>query len=365
MTSRTRRWLLAFVAVAALAAGSAYAWRGEIAVALMKRTIASNLKSDPIAALPDGLHVGLCGAGSPFADALRGGPCVAVVAGRRLFVVDAGDGSARTLQLMGLAPGAVEAVLLTHFHSDHIDGLGALMLQRWIEGSHKTPVPVHGPPGVEAIVAAFNTAYTPDRGYRIAHHGLVVAPPGGFGGMPKGFTIGAGRTDVVVLESEGLSITAFRVEHSPVEPAVGYVFTYKGRKLVISGDTAANVNVEAAAKGADLLVHEALAPNLVRLVGDSAKEAGRPNIAKVMYDIVDYHTTPEQAAAIAERAGVGYLLLHHIAPALPVGALEGPFLGKARNIYRGPIRVGRDGDLISMPAGSKSISHTNRLRWTR
>jgi ribonuclease Z len=236
------------------------------------------------------------------------------------------------------------------------------MLQRWVGGARKEPVPVHGPPGVEVIVSAFNAAYTPDRGYRIAHHGMAVAPPAGFGGSPKAFALGDARAETIVLDSEGLKIAAFRVDHSPVEPAVGYVFTYKGRKLVISGDTNANANVEAAAKGADLLIHEALAPNLVAIVRDAAKEAGRQNIAKIMHDIIDYHTTPEQAAAIAERAGVGYLLLHHIAPALPLGALEGPFLGKARSLYRGPIRVGRDGDLVSLPAGSKSIAHTNRVR---
>jgi ribonuclease Z len=80
-----------------------------------------------------------------------------------------------------------------------------------------------------------------------------------------------------------------------------------------------------------------------------------------MHDILDYHTTPEQAAEIATRAKVKLLLLYHIVPPLPLSALEGPFLGKAREIYSGPLSVGRDGDLVSMPAGSTEVTISNRL----
>ena len=111
-----------------------------------------------------------------------------------------------------------------------------------------------------------------------------------------------------------------------------------------------------------MLIHEALAPNLVGLVGEAALKAGRTNVATIMRDIVSYHTTPEQAATIAQRAAVGYLLLHHIVPPIPFEALEGPFLGRARSLYKGPLRVGRDGDFVSLPAGSKAIDVSNRLR---
>src|SRR5690606_20292256 len=146
----------------------------------------------------------------------------------------------------------------------------------------------------------------------------------------------------VVVDDGGLKITAFAVHHAPIEPAVGYRITYKGRTAVISGDTTPTPSVEQAAQGADLLVHEALSPKLVGILEDGARKAGRDKLAKIMHDILDYHTTPEQAAEIAARAKVKALLLYHIVPPLPVGALEGPFVGKAREIYSGPLWVGAD-----------------------
>ena len=131
-----RRAKVALWISALLALACALAWwqRGPLTVALLARHVtALTASADPLAALPDGLHVGLCGAGSPFPDDLRSGPCTAVVAGRRLFIFDAGSSAARNIARMRLNAGQIEALFLTHYHSDHIDGLGELMLQRWIQ----------------------------------------------------------------------------------------------------------------------------------------------------------------------------------------------------------------------------------------
>ena len=353
------RWIIALVAILGLVAGGAYAFRGDIALALMERVLERNMASDAVAALPDGLHVGLCGAGAPMPAADRGGPCVIVIAGKRMIIVDSGTGGVRTLARMGFQAGQIERVLLTHFHSDHIDGLGEMMLQRWVAGGQSDPMPVHGPAGVERVVAGFNDAYALDQGYRVAHHGAETVPPAGFGGVAQPFALDGG--EAVVIDDGGLKITAFAVEHAPIEPAVGYRVTYKGRTAVISGDTKASAAVEKAAAGADVLVHEALSPALVGMIGSAAKKAGRDKLTKIMADILDYHTTPEEAAEIAARAKVKRLLLYHIVPPLPVSALEGPFLGRARELFSGPLSVGRDGDLVSMPAGSTEVSLANRL----
>ena len=158
-----------------------------------------------------------------------------------------------------------------------------------------------------------------------------------------------------------LKIRAFTVDHTPVSPAVGYIVEYKGRRAVISGDTAISPRVENAARGADLLVHEALSLRMVGLQKAAAERTGRANLVKILADITDYHADPEAVAALASRAKVRYLLLTHIVPPLPVRALEGPFLGDSRKAFSGPIRVGRDGDMISLPAGSDDIRLSRRL----
>src|SRR5262245_66040233 len=132
--------------------GAAYLDRGDISVALMRRVAANSIFSDTVSTLPDGLHVGFCGTGSPFPSPTRSGPCTAIIAGPRLFIVDAGRGSADIIARMGLQSGRIDAVLLTHFHSDHIDGLGQLGELHWLAGGSHSPLVVIGPTGVERVV---------------------------------------------------------------------------------------------------------------------------------------------------------------------------------------------------------------------
>ena len=350
-----RRKALVALAVVALLAGLGYWKRADISARAMQKLADRRLAVQPLAGLADGLHVGLCGAGSPLPDPRRSGPCTVVVAGQRMFLVDAGSAASRNIAGMGFNPGDLEALFLTHFHSDHIDGLGEVMLQRWAGGSHADPLPVYGPPGVEGVVAGFMQAYAPDEQYRVAHHGPQVVPPSGFGGAPHSFDIAAPGGRVLLLSEPDLEIVAFGVNHEPAHPAVGYRIRYKDRTVVLSGDTIKSPAVEREARGVDVLVHEALSMPLVAILQRAAANAGKANIAKIFADIPGYHTTPEQAAGIARDAGVGFLLLNHIVPALPLPGLEAAFLGESRGIFRGPIRVGVDGDFISLPAGSKAI----------
>lgn len=334
--------------------------RAPIALRVMERGLARNMAADPIGDLPDGLHVLLCGAGGPLPDPVRSGPCVAVVAGGTMVVVDAGSGGARNLQRTGFVPGRVSAVLLTHFHSDHIDGLGELAMLRWTGGGHAEPLPVHGPPGVEEVVAGFVSAYRQDAGYRVAHHGEETVRPAGAGMTAAPFALPAPGEAPIVWSGGGLEVRAFVVDHAPVEPAVGYRFDYQGRSLVVSGDTARSANLEAQAKGVDLLVHEALAPELVARMNAAAAAAGRGNLAKIMSDIPDYHTSPVEAAGIAQAAGVRHLLFYHVVPALPVPGLDRAFLAGVSDVFDGGITLGRGGTLISLPAGGERVAVSRR-----
>lgn len=350
-----RRALVTIALVLAVGAAVLYAFRGPLALRLMERVVARNMTSTLLDELPPGLHVALCGAGSPLPDADRSGPCVAVVAGGRLYVVDSGSGAARTLSRLRLPPGRLQAIFLTHFHSDHIDGLGELMLQRWAGGAQSSPSPIHGPEGVERVVAGFNEAYAQDFTYRIAHHGEDVVPAGGAGGVALPFAVPADGEARVVLRDGDLTVTAFRVDHAPVHPAVGYRFEHAGRSVVISGDTAKSDNVIRFADGADLLLHEALSPRLLGVVQRGAAAAGQANIEKITVDILDYHATPVEAAEVARAAGVGHLLLYHIVPPLPVAPLADVFLDGVAAAWDGPVTLGRDGTMVRLPADSRAI----------
>jgi len=220
---------------------------------------------------------------------------------------------------------------------------------------------VIGPPGVERVVAGYSEAFALDNSYRTAHHGDAVAPPEIGGMTAEPFSFPQGADSIVVLDDGGLRITAFEVDHSPAEPAVGYRFDYKGRSLVVSGDTTYSPVLVRAAEGADLLIHDALSPELTKLIEDAARASGLPARAKIFADIPDYHASPSEAADAARKAGVLALALTHIVPPLPLKALEGPFLGDASERFTGPLWIAQDGDLYSLPTGAKGVERSNMI----
>ena len=299
--------------------------------------------------LPDGLHVFVCGSGSPMPDANRAGPCLAVLAGREGYVFDVGSGSDRKLGAMGFPMDRLEATFLTHLHSDHFDGLGALMLQAWMAGGRNTPLPVYGPEGTDRVVDGLMTAYGIDRGYRIAHHGPEVARPGGFGGIATDID------ETFTFEGNGLTIRALRVDHAPIDNAFAFRLEYKGRSVVISGDLKYSKEFARFAQGADLILHEALNPAMVGKLGETLAARGNDDGAKIMADIPDYHTTPEEAARVAQLAGAKALVLYHLVPAPPARLTEPAFLGDAKQNFDGQLELADDGMLISLPAQSQQV----------
>ncbi len=351
---RSAKWLLVLAGVAISGILAVRHYQADIGLMLFQRAVDARVGRDNTASLPDGLHIGLCGTGSPLPNADRAGACTVVMAGKHIYVVDAGEGGARNIALMGIPNGKIDGLFLTHFHSDHMDGLGPMMLLRWTGSSAKAPLAVYGPTGVDAVIAGFNAAYAQDNSYRIAHHDEDIVPPSGAGATAMPFAMDGDST--VVLEKDGLTVTAFKVDHDPVSPAVGYRFDYKGRSVVVSGDTAKSAVLERVAKGADILLHEALQPKLVTKMTAALDKKGLGNTAKITKDILDYHASPEEAADSALKAGVGQLVFTHIVPPFPSRFFNPAFLGDAPKRFKREIVVGEDGMLFSLPAGSKSIS---------
>ena len=333
--------------------------RGWIAQRAFDRALDQSVGVDQSAELGDGLHAYVCGSGSPMPDANRAGPCIAVLAGQQAFVFDAGSGSIRKLMRMGFPMEKLQGVYLTHLHSDHIDGLGELMLQAWIAGSRSSPIPIHGPAGTDKVVAGFTEAYATDEGFRVAHHGPKIANPAGYGGTAQIIALPDGTDSQVVYDSAGVRITVIRVNHAPVAPAFGYRIDYKGRSIALSGDTVYAPSFVTAARGADVMFHDALNKDLIAAMGAKLATRGHPNTAQIMRDIQSYHASPEDAARAAKEAGVQALVLYHLVPPVPAGLIGPLFMGKAPSIFGGTLKLAEDGMIVSLPAASHAVNFSS------
>lgn len=321
---------------------------------VMRQVIARRMT--PKSLTGDGaLRVATCGTASPLPHPTRAKACTAVVAGGRLWVVDTGQGSWNRFALWQVDGRDVGGILLTHFHSDHIGDLGEFNLQTWVAG-RPGPLRVFGPPGVERVVTGFSEAYALDSQYRVAHHGAALLPPDA--GRMEAHAVGGpaqGAGPNVVLREGDLTITAFAVNHEPVAPAYGYRFDYRGRSVVVSGDTTKSASLIAAAKGADVLVHEAQANHIVALMHEAADQVGRTRVAKILGDIPSYHSSPVQAAEAANEAGVKLLVLTHLTPPPPNGLAEHAFVRGIDRVRPNGWVLADDGLLVTLPAGSDQI----------
>ena len=226
---------------------------------------------------------------------------------------------------------------------------------------------VYGPPGIERVVAGFNEAYAIDNSYRTKHHGAAMLPPGAANLVAVPITIAADTTTAPVFETQGLKVTAVRVKHEPANPAYGYRFDFAGRSVTVSGDTIYDEDLARAAQGSDVLVHEALSPQLVGIMRDEMLAAGRPRPAKIMHDIPGYHTTPVEAARIANLAHVKLLIYTHLLPILPNGIAIRAFLKGVSDVRPDGVRVGHDGLIVRLPGGGSDVLvgdvESTKLSW--
>lgn len=304
----------------------------------------------------DALHIVFCGTGSPLPDAERGQACIGVFAGGRFFLIDAGGGAAEKIAALQMPIGALSGVLLTHFHSDHIAGLPNIVLQSWAQGRHE-PLKVYGPAGVKQVTDGFSAAYALDSVYRTAHHGAEIMPPSGARYAPQPVPLLNDFSEAVVLEEDGLKITAFRVGHAPVDPAYGYRIDYKDRSVVFSGDTVKHPNVVRHGKGADVMVHEALAPHMVETLARGI-EPRLPDTAQILRDTLTYHTSPVEAAEAANEAGAGLLVYSHVVPPLPNALARSIFLRGVSEVRAVNVEIGRDGLYLKLPVNSSDIQES-------
>jgi ribonuclease Z len=334
--------LLAIVAVVA------YVERGPILERLIRRQIDHTLQRVDNSLMTDGkIHVILCGTAAALPDPDRAGACTAIIAGDQFWLVDIGPSSWRNVDVLNLPISKLSGILLTHFHSDHINDLGEAITQSWIAG-RKTPLDIYGPQGLNDIVAGYQQAFSHDKHYRVEHHGADYMPPAGAEAVAHPLPTPKGIDAEPVFERNGLKVSVFKVDHAPVDIAFGYRFDYRGKVVVISGDTKKTESVIHNAQNADLLIHEALASKMTNRASARAHELGMDRIAKMAIDVRGYHATPVEAAEVAESAHAKKLLLTHIFPPLPNALAKHLFLEGTAEAYHGPLILGADGTRVDI-----------------
>lgn len=281
------------------------------------------------------MRLTLLGTGCPVVSLDRYGPATLVRADGAAVLVDCGSGVTQRLVAAGCPGRDLDAVLLTHLHSDHLVDLYQLIVSSWHQGRNR-PQRVFGPPGTRAYVTGLMDLWAAERAQRIAHE----ARPSTRGLEVEVTEIADGWT----LDLEGLEIAGFAVDHRPVRHAFGFAFAHGGKRLVISGDTRPCPALEAAAQGADLLVNEVFIHREMPVVAGVRS-------AETVANVGAYHTASTEVGKLAERAGVRLLALTHFVPPDCDGQA---LLAEVAADFRGPVVVGEDLMTFDLAAGTLS-----------
>lgn len=267
------------------------------------------------------MDVTLLGTGNPLPDPERAGAATLVRAGGLALLFDCGRAVTMRLAGAGVGAASLSALLITHLHSDHTWSLNDLLTTRWIGQFAEQPFPVVGPPGTAEFVDRTVTAMATDIGYRTAHHDDLTWEP----------TCEVTEvTEGPAFEADGVRVIAAVVDHGVVRPALSYRVEADGAAVVISGDTRPCPGLDRLCAGADVYVQTVLRRPLVEQVP-----------VPRFQDILDYHSSTEDAAATAARAGVGRLVLTHLIPA-PAPGTEQDWVDDVRRSFDGEVIVGHD-----------------------
>lgn len=267
------------------------------------------------------IAVTLLGTGGPIPDPHRAGPSTLISAGPEQYLVDAGRGVLMRLAAAGSSPVQLSAVLLTHLHSDHITDLNDVITTRWIMTFEPSPLKIVGPAGTGRVVDHILESLGPDIVYRLAHHeDLGYRPP------VEVIEVTEGEIDLGGV----VRVRCAPTDHRPVEPTVAFRFDHGGSSVVAAGDTVPCEGLDRLCEGADALVHTVIRKDVIKTIP----------IQRVL-DTLDYHSSPEEAAQTAARAGVGTLVLTHYFPP-PSGEDAAEYRARASEHFGGTVEVGDD-----------------------
>ena len=267
------------------------------------------------------------GTGSPIPDATRAGPATLVRAAGHDLLVDCGRGVLMRAAAAASGPTNLSAVLLTHLHSDHVTDFNDIVTMRWAMSPVPNPLRVVGPPGTATFVERTLEMLKPDIGWRVAHHDDLSWEPE---------CDVTEVTDGVALELPGVRVIAAPTEHRPVHPTVGYRIEADGKAVVIAGDTIPCEGLDRLCAGADLYVQTVVRESVVRAIP-----------APRLQDVLDYHSSIEQAGETAQRNGVKTLVMTHPVPGVAPGT-EQEWIDEAQAVFGGEVALANDLDTFTL-----------------
>ena len=243
-------------------------------------------------------------------------------------VIDCGLGVTRAAVAAGLDLRRLQAVYVTHLHSDHVLELGPLLHTAWTTGA-RGPIDVRGPAGLADYWAGFLASMAFDNRIRVEDEGRT----------PIERLVRLHRLEEgPVTGPAGWEVAALRVPHPPVADCFALRIRAGGRTVAFSADTAPFPPLAEFARGADVLVHEAMLPEgTERIIAASGLgEALRRHLAAS-------HSTAAEAAAIARAAGVGHLVLNHLIPADDPAVTEADWRAAVADVWDGPLTIAHNG----------------------
>ena len=245
------------------------------------------------------------------------------------IVVDCALGVTRGLVDQGMELKTLSTILISHLHSDHYLELGPLIHTAWCSGL-TSMVDVYGPEGIQSYWDGFVASMKADIDLRIVDDGR-----GDLRDLVRIHVIDAGE----VLEQDGLRVTAIRTKHPPLVDSFAFSFRTETRHAVFSGDTAPLKALEDFARGADLLIHEAMLesalPSLMERIGNGSD--------KLMAHWLRSHSFAHDAAITAENAGVKRLALSHLIPSDDPTYGPEDWQEACAGYFGGELIVGKDG----------------------
>ena len=292
----------------------------------------------------DRISIVTCGTSSPMPGGSSVESCTAVFVNGQFLLFDAGNGSLNSMEESMLPLPEISAMFVTHFHADHWADMAEVIDRSWLLG-RRSVFPIYGGPGIEQIVTDTTRAYSLEYGYRTAHHGEDVMPPRWVEVVPQTISV-SGADAVPVYENDGVVVSAFKVNHPPIEPALGYKISYRDKTIVISGDTTATQTLLEQSRDADVLVSEVMNLEYIEMAEAIFARNGYEANARIFKDVRDYHIGTEELAQLAQAAQVRHLVLTHLAPNLDNQQIMNVlFKAPIKKIYSGELSLARDGNI--------------------